>query len=110
MFYNVDGKTDKPRWFKMPVDIFYDSYGDMKNTDDVQEIIDIYQEDGQDFFHEIGLLLVNSILYHSDRDNETYFKMHKTESLLFRQIKSSGIDSAYQSWETKKNNLLNKKN
>ena len=48
MFYNVDGKTDKPRWFKMPVDIFYDSYGDMKNTDDVQEIIDIYQEDGQD--------------------------------------------------------------
>ena len=36
MFYNEDGKTDKPRWFKMPVDIFYDSYGDMKNTDDVQ--------------------------------------------------------------------------
>jgi hypothetical protein len=105
MFYEVDGKPDKPRWFKLPVDVITETYGDMKNTFDVNELIAIYEDNGQDFFHELGVLMVNSIMYHCNRNNTEYYKMDKESSLLFRKIKQSGVDEAYKSWETKKRNL-----
>ena len=109
MFYNEDGTPDKPRWFKLPVDSFCEAYGDMFCIEDVEELIAIYEEGGDDFFNEMGRLLVNTIMYHCDRENTTYYKMDKETTLLFRKLKKNGVDVAYQSWETKIRNLNSKK-
>jgi hypothetical protein len=93
MYFDVDGKPNKPTWVRLNVQEFIDHY-DINTMDD---ILDIVSEDPE-ITEKMGMLFWNLLLYSVDRDNELFDLSDREQKLLFKIIKR-GIDNSYARYE-----------
>lgn len=114
-FYNTNGEKLIPGWFKLDVERICDELlggvGDFGDPDCVQEVCDWYKGEGKNFYNDLGIFIVNLMMHHCNRTipNNKVLPMNKEFTKLYRYHLTK-IDEAYESWETKKNNLKGKDN
>ena len=114
-FYDTNGEKLIPSWFKLDVEKICDELlggvGDFGDEESFKEVIDMYKEEGLNFFQQLGIFVANLMIHHCNRDipDSQIIKMSKDFKKLYRYHLTK-IDEAYDSWETKKNNLKGKDN
>ena len=93
MYYDTEGKIDKPTWIRFNVMDFIEHY-DIENADSIYEII----EDDPEATMKMGYLFWNMLLYSYDRNNDLLPLADREQRLLFKSIKR-GIDNSYARYE-----------
>ena len=94
MYFDVDGKPNKPCWVRLNVQELVDFF-------EIEDISDIeyLEEENPKIFENMGILLFNMMLYAKDRDSELIDISDREMKALFRILKK-GIDISYVRYET----------
>lgn len=94
MYFDVDGKTNKPTWVRVNVSEFIDHYA-IGTLEDAEEVIDEEPE----ILERFGKLFLNLLLYSYDRNNEL-MELDNREQRLLMNILKRGVDNSYANYET----------
>lgn len=94
MYFDVDGKPNKPCWVRLNVQELVDFY-EIEDVNDVDYLID----DDPDLLENMGLLLFNMLLYAKDRNGDLLDMNNRETKALFRILKK-GVDVSYVRYET----------
>lgn len=100
MFYDTDGKTNKPTWVRVNVAEFIEHYA-IEDIDDAEDLL----EEEPETLERFGKLFLNMLLYSYNRDNELVELDNREQRLLMNIIKR-GVDNSYANYEINRQNGL----
>ena len=93
MYFDENGKTNKPTWVRLNVQELVDFY-EIEDANDVLALI----EDDPEYLSRMGIVLMNLVLYSKDRTTPLIEIKDRETKSLFRILKH-GVDASYVRYE-----------
>lgn len=93
MFYNEDGKADRPTWVKLSIQKMIDFF----EVSTAEEVVELIKDDPK-ILSEMGKVLFNLMLYGYDRNNDFVSFDYRDMKSLYGLLRQD-IDASYHNYD-----------